>query len=414
MAQSIIMPRQGISVTSCLIGEWMKGEGDAVKAGDVLFTYETDKAAFEETSPVDGVLLKRFYEEGDEVPCLQTVCIVGEPGENIGDLSPEENGYTANIETEDTPEKKAEPASPAPETKAGAGGEIKISPRAKKLAEQSHADLTQAAGTGPEGRIIERDVAALIRDGKKVNAGAGISVTPLADAHDFTDIPLTNMRKIVGDAMYESLQTMAQLTLHASFDASEMLAFRKTVKERRDELNLADITINDIILYAVSRTLVRHPVINAHFLENHIRQFRSANIGIATDTERGLIVPTLFGAEGMGITELSLAAKELVEAARSGQINPDLLTGGTFTVTNLGVLGVESFTPVINPPQAAILGVCAIKTGLKEDGTPYPAMGLSLTFDHRATDGAPAARFLQDLCRYLCEWNLSLAVESTR
>ena len=411
MAQAIIMPRQGISVTSCLIGEWMKGEGDPVKAGDILFTYETDKAAFEEASPIDGVLLKRLYDEGDEVPCLKTVCIVGEPGEDIAGLL---SGDTVKEETAAAPEEKAEQASPAPAAKAPAIGEMKVSPRAKKLAGQSHADLSRAAGSGPEGRIIERDVAELIRDGKKVNAEFSVPVSPPADVDAYTDIPLSNMRKIVGSAMYESLQNTAQLTLNASFDATQVLAFRKAVKERGEELELANITLNDIILYAVSRTLMRHPEINAHYMEDHIRQYHSANIGIATDTERGLLVPTLFGAEGMSLNALSREAKNLVESARSGQINPDLLTGGTFTVTNLGMLGVESFTPVINPPQAAILGVCAIGTTLGEDGTPCPAMGLSLTFDHRVIDGAPAARFLQDLCRYLSEWNLSLAMESPR
>lgn len=412
MAQAIIMPRQGISVESCLIGEWMIGEGDPVKAGDVLFTYETDKAAFEETSPIDGVMLKRFYGEGDEVPCLKTVCLVGEPGEDIGDLMPDGSAIPGPVKEEKEIETGEPVASqPAPHT-----GEMKMSPRAKKLAEQSRADLSRAAGSGPGGRIIERDVAELLRNGKKRYAAeeaAPIAETT-ADTGGYTDIPLSNVRKLVGSAMRESLFNMAQLTLNASFDATQILAYRKAVKERGDELNLADITINDIILYAVSRTLVRHPEINAHFLEDHLRQFKSANIGVAADTDRGLIAPTLFGAEGMGITELSLAAKELIRAARSGQINPDLLSGATFTVTNLGILGVESFTPVINPPQAAILGVCAIKTAIREDGTPYPAMGLSLTFDHRATDGAPAARFLQDLCRYLREWNLSLAMESAR
>jgi len=413
MAQSIIMPRQGISVESCILGEWKKDEGDPVKAGEVLFTYETDKAAFEEESPVDGVLLKRLYEEGDEVPCLQAVCVVGEPGEDISELLPGDREQTEPAESKTDETKR--PAEPGPETKPVSGsGEMKISPRAKKLAAGSHADLAQATGSGPEGRIIERDVAALIRAGKKTNAAQSAAGVPGADVHAYTDIPLSNMRKIIGNTMHDSLANMAQLTLHASFDATQALAFRKTVKERGEELGLGNITINDILLYAVSRILPRHPDLNAHCLDGHIRLFASVNLGIATDTDRGLMVPTLFGAEGMGLNELSLGVKELIAAARSGQISPDRLMGGTFTVTNLGALGVEAFTPVINPPQVAILGVCAIKTAIKEDGTPYPAMGLSLTFDHRATDGAPAARFLQDLCRYLNEFNLSLAMESAR
>lgn len=411
MAQAIIMPRQGISVESCLMGEWMKQEGDAVKAGDTLFTYETDKAAFEEESPVDGVLLKRFYKEGDEVPCLNTVCVVGEPGEDIGDLMPEGDKQAETVEeaAKERAEEKAVVIEPVPaEAPPSPDGALKVSPRAKNLAEQSRADLRQAVGSGPGGRIIERDVAELIRTGKKVNAAEEAPPAAETATGEYTDIPLTNMRKIVGKAMYESLSNTAQLTLHASFDATQILAFRQMVKDA----GKTNITLNDILLYAVSRTITKHPELNAHYLDGHIRQYHRVHLGIATDTERGLMVPTLFGAEGMGLNVLSQAVKNLIEDARTGHISPDYLSGATFTVTNLGVLGVESFTPVLNPPQTGILGVCAIKTALKGDGKPYQAMGLSLTFDHRATDGAPAARFLKDLCRYLEAFTLSLAMES--
>jgi pyruvate dehydrogenase E2 component (dihydrolipoamide acetyltransferase) len=228
MAQEVIMPRQGISVESCIIGEWMKKEGDAVKAGDILFTYETDKAAFAEESPVDGVMLRQFYHDGDEVPCLKTVCIIGEPGEDIGALMPEASGDTspAKEEIKAAPKKKEETAAPA--AQAPAGGAMKVSLRAHNLADRSHADLTQAVGTGPEGRIIERDVAELIRLGKKTNAAVPASAVnePPADVSAYTEVPLSNMRKIVGGAMHESLMNMAQLTLNASFYATQIMAFR--------------------------------------------------------------------------------------------------------------------------------------------------------------------------------------------
>lgn len=423
MAQVVIMPRQGISVESCIISEWKKNEGDSVVAGDILFTYETDKAAFEEEASTDGIMLRRLYDEGDEVPCLQTVCIIGQEGEDISDLLPDDEDNAdqaapAVKKVADEAEEETIPPSAAPSV--SENGTMKISPRARNLAERSHADLHQAQGSGPEGRIIERDVVDLIKRGKKVNAEApGVSsrhdgvFDPAACENDYTEEPLSNLRKIVGKAMHESLSTMAQLTLNASFDATQIMEFRKAVKASGEGLGMANITINDIILFSVSRTLLKHPDINAHYMGDHIRRFTNANIGIATDTPRGLLVPTLFGADSMGLDELSIAAKRLIEDARSGQISPDLLTGGTFTVTNLGVLGVESFTPVINPPQTAILGVCTIRTELKSDGTPYPAMGLSLTFDHRAMDGAPAARFLQDLCGFLETFHFSLAVESS-
>ncbi len=229
---------------------------------------------------------------------------------------------------------------------------------------------------------------------------------------EYEEIKHSNMRKIIGKAMHESLSSMAQLTLNASFDATNIMEFRKVVKAKKEKYGLNNITINDMILYAVSRVILKHPDLNAHYMPDAMRRFKHANIGIAVDSERGLLVPTLFGADMITLNTLSEQSKAIIEDARVGKINPDLLTGGTFAVTNLGTLGVESFTPVINPPQTAILGVCALTTKLKPDATPYQAMGLSLTFDHRAVDGAPAARFLKDLCEYLESFTESLSLEN--
>ena len=222
----------------------------------------------------------------------------------------------------------------------------------------------------------------------------------------------TNMRKIIGKAMHESLSSMAQLTLNSSFDATNILEFRKVVKEKKEKYGLNNITLNDMLLYAVSRVILKHPDINAHYTSEAMLRYKNTNIGVAVDSERGLLVPTLFGANLISLNELSAQAKAIIDDARMGKINPDLLTGGTFTVTNLGTLGVESFTPVINPPQTAILGVCALITKLHADGTPYQAMGLSLTFDHKAVDGAPAAKFLKDLCEYLESFTENLSLEN--
>ena len=202
---------------------------------------------------------------------------------------------------------------------------------------------------------------------------------------------------------------MAQLTLNASFDATEVMAFRNNLKANGEALGMGNITINDIVLYAVAKTLKNHKDLNAHWLDDIVRIFDNVNLGIAVDTERGLMVPTLMAAETMSLSELSANAKTLIKETQGGSISPDKLSGGTFTVTNLGSLGVESFTPVINPPQVAILGVCAITQRVKADGSVYPAMGLSLTFDHRALDGAPAARFLKELCANLEHFSLLLA-----
>ena len=213
--------------------------------------------------------------------------------------------------------------------------------------------------------------------------------------------------------MHASLSEMAQLTLNARFDATSAMAYRSRVKANMETLGLPNITLNDIVLYAVVKTLKKHPDINAHYLGDTMRQFHSVNLGMAVDTPRGLLVPTIFGADTMSLAEISQRAKDVAASAQAGKISPDLLTAGTFTVTNLGSLGVESFTPVINPPQTCILGVCNITYQQKKSGdgfVTYPAMGLSLTFDHRAVDGAPAARFLKDLCAALETFELTLAL----
>jgi len=235
---------------------------------------------------------------------------------------------------------------------------------------------------------------------------------PAVSDSPYEDVALSGVRKVIAKAMHESLSTMAQLTINASFDATGILAFRKAVKEKGEALGLGNITLNDMILFAAAKTLADHKECNAHFLGDKMRLFADVNIGIAVDTDRGLLVPTVFGAGGMSLGDLSAGAKAVITAAQGGKISPDLLTGGTFTVTNLGALGVESFTPVINPPQTCILGVCALEDKVRVvsgEIETYKSMGLSLTFDHRAIDGAPAARFLKDLCAALENFSLLLS-----
>ena len=220
---------------------------------------------------------------------------------------------------------------------------------------------------------------------------------------------MSNIRKVIAKSMHASLSEMAQLTLNSSFDATNLLAYRAKLKENGEALGLSKITINDMVLYAVSRVLPNYPEINANLIDNTFRKYKHANVGMAVDTDRGLLVPVIFGAETLTLAALSANAKTLAGKAREGKLTPDEMSGGSFTVSNLGSMGVESFTPVINPPQTAILGVCCTVNRLKADGTVYPAMGLSLTFDHRAVDGAPAAKFLKELCGALENFDLLLA-----
>ena len=429
MATVVIMPRQGQSVESCIITVFNKKVGDTVEKGETLFSYETDKSSFDEPAPESGKILAIFREEGDDVPCLENVLVIGKDGEDISAFVPKAE-EAASVEAE-APVAQTQTAAPeveAPIATATAAGGMSISPRARMLAEKTHADLLKAIPTGPNGRIIERDVQRLLDLGLTVSPaaregyeapvdGTGIGgkvvlgdlVAPVAPVAapvaapeaEYEDVKIPNIRKIIAKQMCASLSTMAQLTFNSSFDASKMIALRASLKAGGEKMGLANITYNDMILFAVSRILANHKSFNAHYLnDDTMRFFKTVNLGIAVDTERGLMVPTVFGAEKMSLNELAKSAKSVIGDAQSGKINPDLLKGATFTVSNLGSMGIESFTPIVNPPQTAILGVDCITKRIKEvngEDVTYPAMGLSLTVDHRAIDGADAARFLKDI-----------------
>lgn len=411
MATAVIMPRQGQSVESCIITKWNKNVGDSVAEGDVLFSYETDKASFEEEAKVAGTLLAVLAEEGDDVPCLENVCVIGEPGEDVSGFSAAatvDGGETAAPAAQAAPV-QAEAAPAAAVTATGSaqdGDRIKISPRAKGIAENQNLDIKKAVPTGPNGRIIERDILELSKLGADamVSAAAPAAAAPEVPVAAYEDVALPNIRKVIAKSMHASLSEMAQLTHSFSFDATQIMAYRKIVKENAEKLGLTNITFNDIILFAVSRVILGHKDLNAHFLGDKMRYFTDVNLGMAVDTPRGLLVPTIFGANKMSLNEIAVKAKELAKQAQEGTISPDLLSGASFTVSNLGTFGVEHFTPVINPPQTGILGVNNIQTKLKMvdgEAVPYQAMGISLTYDHRALDGAPASRFAQELCKTL-------------
>ena len=402
-AKAVIMPKAGITVESCIIGSWEKKVGDQVKVGDILFTYETDKASFECESTAEGELLEIFYEEGEEVVCLQNVCAVGPHGEDCSCLRP---GAEPVAVAEAAP--VAEAAVPVAEAVAAPVSGAPVSPRAAKLAKAHGIDPTMAVGTGPNGRIIERDVQKLIAQGVQPKA----ATAPVAAEDEYEDVKFSGIRRAISKSMHTSLSTMAQLTHNVSFDATQILAYRKALKAAGDEY--AGITIGDILLYAVSRTLLNHKDLNANMLDdNSIRKFNHVNLGVAVDTPRGLMVPTIVHADEMSLLEISKAVKSLAAECREGNISPDKLSGGSFTVSNLGSFGVESFTPVINPPQTGILGVCGtidrVRKGADGAIELYPAMGLSLTYDHRAVDGTPASRFLQELCKNLENFTTLLA-----
>ena len=418
MAKAVIMPKAGITVESCIIGKWLKNVGDPVKVGDILFTYETDKASFECESTEEGELLAVFFNDGDEVPCFTNVCAVGAKGEDYSALKPGGAAEAPAVKAEEAPKAEEEKKAAAPEATKSADGSLKVSPRARTLAEKAGVDPKYAEATGPDGRIIERDIRKLMETGMPVAeetaAPAAKAAAPAAAAKpesEYEDVRLPGIRKVIAKSMMSSLHGMAQLTNHHSFDATSIQSFRRECKAAGGDVG--GITLGDMVLYAVSRTLVNWKDLNANMIgDDTIRYFRHVNLGVAVDTPRGLMVPTIFNADTKSLLEISKEVKQLAEAARSGAISPDLLTGGSFTVSNLGSTGVEMFTPVINPPQTAILGVCGITQRVREENGQiklYPAMGLSLTYDHRAVDGSPASKFVSELCKNLEKFTLLLA-----
>lgn len=449
MADVVIMPKQGQSVESCIISEFKVKVGDTVKAGDILFGYETDKATFEEESKFDGTVLAIFWKDGDEIPVLQNVMVIGAPGESFEEFAPAASGGAAAV----SGDKSAEtPSGTGGEEKARAEGDGTVpttgaafpeasqngispgapaSPRARRTAALKGVNLDQVAGSGPHGRILERDVlaAAVPLSGKArammaagamaaPSAGSGLAGTVKAsdlkvwkpnhsevlpgEGSEYDVVKMSNMRKLIARSMYNSLQNSAQLTHMLGADATRLQALRKKAKKALEEGRVdANVTINDFVCYAVIRALKAFPDVNSHCLGDAMRIFRGVHLGLAVDTERGLMVPALKDADKMDIVTLSRELKALADASRKGSVNPDLLSpeAASFTVSNLGGFGVEWFTPIINVPQSAILGVGTIvpRPARTADGswTAVPFLGLSLTYDHRAIDGGEATRFLK-------------------
>ena len=436
MATIVVMPQLGNSVESCIIVEWMIAEGDTVAVDQTLASIETDKSTMEVPSTAEGTVLKLLWEEGDEVPVKDPLIIVGDPGEDISGLVPGGESASESAEATAAPEQGAaapEQAAPAFATERATGA---VSPRARALAASSGVDASAIAeGSGPHGRVIERDVAAAIAAGPTLTSAAraaGVSATEgtgiggrvsVADANrapeanapaavsapapaaDFpgasTSSPLKGVRKVVAKRMMESLTTTAQLTLNTSANAAGILALRKKVKNADEALGLNKITLNDLVCFAVSRTLPKYPVFNAHLEDGVLTEFEQVHLGFACDTPRGLLVSVIRSAQSLGLKAFSDEAKRLAGAAIDGTLSPDYLGGGTFTVSNIGSFGIETFTPVINLPQTAILGVGAItpRPVLAPDGAVgvQQRLNLSLTIDHQVIDGADGARFLRDL-----------------
>jgi pyruvate dehydrogenase E2 component (dihydrolipoamide acetyltransferase) len=398
MATAVIMPKQGQSVETCIITKWFKSKGEKVSVGDILLPYETDKASFDLESPAEGILLDVFFSEGAEVPVLVNVAVIGKSGETTDSFNPNSSAPRASMAIITSDVREASQSVVGLKAFDIEDNKIRISPRAKRMAEDKGLNYTDLQGSGPNGRIIARDIERFHEE--------GISVTKAVknDEAEYSEKPLSNVRKLISGAMHSSLQNSAQLTHHMGADVRSLLEARQKIKNKLSaDKSQQDITLNDMICWCIIKALLKFPEANSHFFDDHIKTFHKVHLGLAVDTTRGLMVPAVKNANDLDLVKLSKELKSAAEACKKGSISPELIQSdaATFTVSNLGNYGVEMFTPVINLPQVAILGVCSIinrpvNLGNNTFGF-VPYIGLSLTYDHRAIDGGPATLFLKEI-----------------
>lgn len=448
MATPVLMPRLGQSVESCILVSWKVKKGDTVTAGQPVGSIETDKSSFDIEAPAAGTVLELFFDEGADIPVLTHIAAIGAAGEDVSALRPA-GAAVSGQKSEVSPTPVATASAPIaissptadlrPLTSEAAG----VSPRARNLAAKHGVDAAQLAGSGPGGRVIERDVQAAAAGAPRLSAaakaaGATIGGTgtgpagmvlagdkpttvpssPTRETRHLTPapadetVPVKGIRKLIADRMKASLATTAQLTMTMSFDASIIQSYRARAKQHAEALGAPKVTINDLLCYAICRILPKHRDLNAQFLGDKVVKFGAIHLGVAVDTPRGLMVPVVRNAHAMAMRELSSSIRSLADQCQKGSISPDHLSGGTFTITNLGASGVETFTPVLNVPEVAILGVggISLKPVKRGDKVEFvESITLSLTVDHQCVDGAPAARFLKDLCTALENFDLLLS-----
>ncbi|MDX6481755.1 MAG: hypothetical protein QOG85_2265 [Gaiellaceae bacterium] len=398
MATEVILPRLGQGMEAGTIVRWLKSEGDAVEKGEPLFELDTDKVTQEVEAEASGVLLKIAVAEG-EVPVGKTVAFIGSEGEDV----PEPQAEAAPAPLEEKvpgPAAAVEPVAPAPvET---SNGRVKASPLARRLAREKGLDLQAIRGTGPEGRIVAEDV-----EHAEVGAPAPAPAVA-ARVAEVESVPLTNIRKTIARRLTEAWQ-IPVFQLQASADMTRANALVARLRERDPDVR---VTVTDVLTKVAAHALMRHREVNAEFTEEAVLLHPNANIGIAVAAPQGLIVPVIRGAERLSLAEIAAARADIVGRARDNKLRAEDLEGGTFTISNLGMYAVESFTAVLNPPQAAIVAVGATEDRVVPAGggdvVIRPMLTLTATFDHRAGDGAPAAAFLQTLKESLEDPGLAL------
>ncbi len=405
MAHPILMPKPGQMTEECVLTVWHKEEGDPVARGDVLFEIETDKSIMDVESFETGVLLKRLVAEGDTVPVNAVCAWVGEPGEAVPEELPTQVAVTAPAPSSTPAEvavaAQAAAVAPAP----AAGGRLAISPRASRLAAEAGLDPRTLAGSGPDGRIVERDVRAAIdaaapvgRTATRTAAPPILSPIPGAEGEG-EPVPLSQMRRVIAERLTHSVTTIPHFAVTVAVDVTALLAYREELKAAGIAL-----TVTDFVLVAAAQSLVDLPDVNSRTDGVSMWPRRRVHLGLAVSLPAGLVVPVIRDADRLSIREIHDRAAALASAARAGTLPVDDMTGSTFTVSNLGMFGVEEFSAIINPGESAILAVAsAIPTAVAiGDGIAVRSvMRLTLSADHRLVDGELGARFLNAVRRRL-------------
>ncbi|MDB4916733.1 MAG: Acetyltransferase component of pyruvate dehydrogenase complex [Gemmatimonadetes bacterium] len=423
MATKVFMEALSPTMEEGKLVKWLKNEGDVVKSGEPIGEVETDKAIMELVARGDGVLRKRIINEGDAVPVGTLVGVIAAADENIdallgGATKAADSPAVAAAPVSTTP---AEPTAQAaaPESSTAPSGPTRSSPLARRLASEKGLDIGPLQGSGPNGRIIKRDVEGAATGGgapssKDAQQPSGPSSAASAQraasglSADFTDVPLTQIRKIIAKRLGESIGPIPTFYLTVELDLTRVMEMRAAMADMGAEYK---VSVNDVLLKAIAVALSQHPEVNAHWNGDHIRYFNRVHLGMAVATDDGLIVPVIWDADKKRMSEISKEARELAKRARERKLKPEEFTGSTFSVSNLGMFGIDQFTAIINPPEAAII---AIGTGEEKlvvvNGAPVVRQRVRLTMscDHRIIDGAVGAKFLQTL-RRLVENPLMLA-----
>lgn len=404
MAVEVTMPKFGLTMTEGTIQKWFKNEGDAIKAGESLFEVETEKVLYEVEVTATGTVAKLLYPLEAVVPVGLPVAVIAEAGENVAEVAAKYGSGAPSAKVTTTSAPVAPSATSAAPSTSGRREGAPVTPAARKLAEEHKVDLAPIVGTGPGGRVTREDVQKAIDDRAKAPTPIAAPSVPPAAAPALTaqSIPLRGMRKVIAERMHKSLQGSAQLTITTEVDVTQLIDRRQEVQR---EFNA---TYTDFIVQACAHALKQHPRMNSVLDGDTIRHLSDIHVGLAVALEEGLIVPVVHNTDKKSLQEIAQEAKGLAEKARAGKLAIEEVSGGTFTVSNLGMYGVDGFTPIINTPQTGILGVGRIVEKpviYRGEIAKRSTMVLSLTFDHRVIDGAPAGAFLQTVADLLAHGN---------